>query len=386
MNRTSARAGERGQVLPLWALGSITTFALMFLAINYANAVRYQIRAQNAADSAATALVAIQSQRFNLMNVALYNANVEEYRLRRTLDGLLLSTAFSGGCAANINFNTVYTEIDITPGLPPAGSCSAAYENLRFFYLKSFNRYTADVVALNNITNDLSFKNHFTPDAKDLLAQLGRGSPQCLTPPKAVAGVTSSTVGDCAMTYGIVELSQRTQLLAVEQNVGNLLVPGLGNHSQTKGVDTENQDLLAPVQVDITTCDAIPPIIPNFGPIHLATTYAIGRAAAADVMVEEDWLDPGRIDDPVRAANEPFQGIESYTTTSAAASNDPGATYDWYGVDFGGNDSYAYPKSGYFSSTLGRDELSVRVGWWSAIPIRPFYPTPLTTAGQCPAA
>ena len=93
------RHGQRGQVLPIWILGILGTFALIFTALNYGNSLRWHIRAQSAADSAAQATLALQSERWNEMTELLYGMNVEEYRIRHAA-----STAFcshrqsSGGC------------------------------------------------------------------------------------------------------------------------------------------------------------------------------------------------------------------------------------------------------------------------------------------------
>ena len=76
--------------------------ALMFGALNYGNTLRWNIRAQSAADSAAQGLLTIQTQRWNAMNEALYAANVEEFRLRSILNSLLLSMNDSGPCATYI--------------------------------------------------------------------------------------------------------------------------------------------------------------------------------------------------------------------------------------------------------------------------------------------
>jgi hypothetical protein len=90
--------GQRGQVLPLWIVAILTTFAFTFLSLNYGNQIRMQIRAQNAADAAAQALLAIQTERWNMMTAMLYASSVEEYRIRHILDGILLAENGAGGC------------------------------------------------------------------------------------------------------------------------------------------------------------------------------------------------------------------------------------------------------------------------------------------------
>jgi hypothetical protein len=58
------------------------TMSLVFFVYNYANTIRYQIRAQNAADSAATAAVAGDAARLNSVQTLLMALNVQEFKVR----------------------------------------------------------------------------------------------------------------------------------------------------------------------------------------------------------------------------------------------------------------------------------------------------------------
>jgi len=375
---------RRGQVLPMWAMGTITTLVLTFLALNYANAVRYQIRAQNAADSAAQAVIAIQAERWNLMSEMLYASNVEEYRLRRVLDGMLLATNYSGGCSATENFKSPSdkaNEIDVQ--LPPApnrvpyltdkfyqdfdiaGTCNRTYMDLHDNFTRSFNRYTQDVTYLNDVTALSTFQN-WQSDAQLLLGNLKTNCNGTATPSKTL----HSDGGDCAFKYTMLDAQERKSLSSVAEDAQQILVPGL-NHSTKYGPDTEYPEFFAPIKVDIVTCAIVPPIVPSFGPFHLQPSYAIGRAAATDVQIEQDWFVPGALIDPARSGGGPFQAAEQYTRSSE---DDTGATdnYDWYNVDYGGNPTQAYPKFGVFYAPIVTDEMSARFGWWNAIPVTPF--------------
>jgi Putative Flp pilus-assembly TadE/G-like len=77
-----SRHGERGQTLPFWALSIIMSLSLVFFVYNYANSVRYQIHAQNAADSAAVAALAGDAARLNSVQTLLLALNVQEFKVR----------------------------------------------------------------------------------------------------------------------------------------------------------------------------------------------------------------------------------------------------------------------------------------------------------------
>ncbi len=377
---------QRGQVLPLWAMGTITTLVLMFLALNYANAVRYQIRAQNAADSAAQAVVAIQAERWNLMTEMLYASNIEEYRMRRLLDAMLLSINYSGGCSANTqNFsqpNSSTNELSLSA--PPhymttyffgdmenEGICNRTYVDLHDNFMRASNRYTQDLQYLNDVTALSSYTN-WTKDANALLGTLAT---DCNNP-GASGNTLHSDGGDCAFKYSMPGAAQRTGLLSVDEDAQEILVPSLG-HTSNIGNDSENAELFAPVKVDIVTCRIVPPIIPSFGPFHLNSTYAIGRAAATDVQMEQDWFVPGALTDPARPvplglSGSAFQPAETYTQSSSTDTGNGTSAYDWYDVDYGGNVTTAYPSYGVFYAPIVNDEMSARFGWWNAIPITPF--------------
>lgn len=378
---------ERGQVLPMWAMGTITTLVLTFLALNYANAVRYQIRAQNAADSAAQAVVAIQAERWNLMSEMLYASNIEEYRMRRVLDAMLLTVNYSGGCSSRtgyigddpyqyeLAFNYPREPTKSNPYLTwpffahfnDEGTCNRAYTDLHNQFTRSFNRYTADIKFLNDVTA-LSTYGNWRKDADSLLVSLATNC----NGPSENAKTLHAAGGDCAFKYTMPGAGYRTGLLAVDEDAQKILVPGQTSRSGVYPNDSENKDLFAPVKVDIVTCRIVPPIIPSFGPFVLKPTYAIGRAAATNVQIEQDWFDPGSLDDPLRGPSQVFQGAEHYAQSSGDDTNSGNKAYDWYDVDYGGNPTTAYPGFGVFAAPVTTDELSARFGWWNAIPLTPF--------------
>ncbi len=376
----SGHEGERGQVIPIWIGAALTTFALMFFGLNYANAIRWQLRAQNAADAAAQGVLAIQTQRWNLMLETLYATNVEEYRIRHLLDGLLLSVDDSGGCTfdvagyglGNPNFSN--------------GTCSETYATLNAAYIKAVTRYTNDVMLLNDVTTpatNLAWEN----DAQSLVKHLSNSNYCNTASVPANPTAYEPAGGDCALTYTIPPDGIRfaTGLEAVEMDAYGDLVPGLGRVAKNNGPDSERADLFAPGEVDIVTCAVVPPVVPAFGPFQAKPYYAVGRAAAEAVQVEQDWFEPGALTDPVRSLlpNALFQPHEIY---NGVAPNVQPTPNDWYDVDFGGNSAIATAYQGlpFFSEPFNVNEMSARLGWWNAIPIEPFS-TQVSIANDCPA-
>jgi hypothetical protein len=318
---------QRGQVLPLWLFGIIALTVFMFFVISYANVVRWQIRAQNAADAAAQSVLALQTQQFNQMEVMLYTSAVEEYRVRRLLDAMLLAAHEQGGC-------------------PDDATCESIYQTLRTQFLTATQRYTNDVIMTQRVTANINFDS-IKSDAQALIGRLTNG-----------AACAAGTGGDCVFQYQIVDFSQRTDNLeTVEMDALGYIVPSFA--TRTAGA-VVNPDLFEPARVEVGVCAQIPPVFPAFLGFHPQPFFAIGRAAATAVMVEQDWMQPGQIVNPIN--NGVFQPNESYVTPQTA-------DYDWYGVDFGGNTNQAYESFNVFAFSLTSDEFSAQLGWWNSIPI-----------------
>lgn len=322
--------GQRGQVLPLWLFGALALTVVMFFVLSYANVVRWQIRAQNAADAAAQSIMTLQAQQFNQMEIMLYTSGVEEYRVRRLLDAILLASHDQGGC-------------------PDDATCESIYQALRTQFLISTQRYTNDVIMTQRVTASMNFDT-LQSDSAALLGRLTTGAP-----------CTNGTGLDCTFTYQIVDFSQRTAgLETVAMDGLGYLVPSFDHETAAAVV---NPQLFEPVRVEIGVCAKIPSLFPSFLGYNPQPYYAIGRAAATSVMVEQDWMQPGQIINPINGAA--FQPDEQYVTPQTA-------DYDWYGVDFGGNIDQAYPGYNVYAFAVTSDEYSAQFGWWNSIPIPPY--------------
>jgi hypothetical protein len=379
MSRSHA---ERGQVLPLWIVAILTTFALMFMTVNYGNTLRWQMRAQNAADAAAQGLVAIQTQHFNEMTALLYASNVEEFRSRSLLDGMLNSLDGAGGCSGAPPSPKATAQATFTPG---AGTCDQVFSDLMPYFEESVVRYTNDLTLLNNVAA-LTTTANWQSDMTSLTTHLDSAT-QCNT-------TTTTTVvndrGDCQFEYKLNGSTTRSGLNAVTADAYTFFLPTQGM-VPSNNAETENATLFRPGVVDVVVCAKIPPLIPLFGALNAKTHYVIGRAGATAVQSGGEWLQPGAVYDPARGSgtNILFQPPETYSTA------DSGLAHDWYGVIFGGTNwgiaSFADPnipaRTDYaYTSSATNTEMDAMTGWWSAIPYDPRKaggPTP-TIAQDCP--
>lgn len=88
---------QRGQTLPFWTIGVLVVLALLFFVSNAANALVWQIRAQNAADSAASMTLNTQANLWNEESTILYATALDEYRVRY-LNQALLNAINGVGC------------------------------------------------------------------------------------------------------------------------------------------------------------------------------------------------------------------------------------------------------------------------------------------------
>ncbi len=337
MSAARSMHGERGQALPLSAFAIVIMLIFAYFALDFGNGIRWQIRAQNAADSAAQAVLSLQTQDFNQMTALLYASAVEEYRIRHLLNAIVLTEYNAGGCATT----------PVTPGID-VPACDAAYSSLRTQYLKAVTRYTTDINMLNRVTATLNESNL----AADSQALVGQIQNDCSGP----------VGGDCNFHYKLT-VTPRTDTQAVEADALGILKPSLGRVTGPSGV---NPLLFAPLQVEVDVCTTVAPMIPSFFNYSPAPYHAIGRGAAAAVMVEQDWMQPGSIVNPF-GNGQPFQPTETYVTGDTSPTG-----YNWYNLNFGGNATDVYTAQNVYRAGLFTDEFSAQLGWWNAIPIHPF--------------
>ena len=322
---------SRGQTLPIWAMGIAAALTLAFAAIQYGEVLRWQVRAQNAADAAAVAALSVQTQTWNQQLALVYAASVEEWRIKNLLNALQAAAYADPGCRNG------------------GSDCQAAFDVLRQQYYRAVQRYTTDVQLVNRTSHYTFDQAH--ADAKAIVTGL-----------QANCGATGG--GDCAFTYNVVSVTPRAALNDVEQSAGVWAV----NNGTTAAVKLD----YTPAQIEIVTCAKIAPAVPSFLSFKPPTFTAIGRAAATSAMVTQEWIQPGTIVNPTTGA--PFQAPETLglSNTTATGPSTGSGNWNWFTIAFGGNSAKAYPTYDAYSMRVTGPEFSAVTGWWNAIPVKPF--------------
>ncbi len=349
------------------------TLALMFFTLNYANMIRWQIRAQNAADAAASGLLSIQTSNWNRMQVMLYASAVEEFRIRRLIDAIVVTANRSGNC------------VDLTWPVQPVpaatgNSCWSDYQILRTDLNRSITRYSNDVQLLHDFTY-LTTKANVEADMQTMLTHI---QTHCYNQPGGGGGIEGA---DCAFNYQINSIGGRTDLQGVAMDAYIIETPRIVNGVMSGlvtnfNVSQINQNLWLPERVDIVACATVPPLVPALSNIIRAVPFvAVGRAAATSVQVLQDWMQPGLVGDPAIAGGAAFQSSENPANEKLANGDDN----PYYTINYGGNNNIVYPQYRGFLDPIANDEFSVQMGWWGSVPIKPFGPTvvPGTTVA-CP--
>ncbi len=220
--------------MPFWVLGTIVVLTMVFFVANYASSVIWQIRAQNAADSAAATALSIQSNLWNEENTILYSASLDEYRLRVLNQAILNTINGVGGCNPN-----------------PGSTCDQDYKSLVAEYNAALGGYTADVQLLKQ-------GNNFTEGGQqaDVKKAEGHIGSNC--------GAGDYT---CSFSYTSLDVSN-----------GN----GQGNGKALPTID------------DYVACKNVSYTAPLLFKLAKSASYqVIGRAAAALVPVKTEAFVPG---------------------------------------------------------------------------------------------
>ncbi|HEY0613552.1 MAG TPA: pilus assembly protein TadG-related protein [Candidatus Elarobacter sp.] len=331
---------SRGQTLPIWSLGIAGALVLAFAAVQYGDTLRWQIRAQNAADAAATAALSVQTQTWNQQLSLLYAASLEEWRIRNLLSGMQAAAYGDPGCGG-------------------AAGCQATFVALKNEYLRAVARYTQDVQLVNRTSQYTAAQAQ--ADARGLIKQL---QDNC----------GKANGGDCAFAYNVIQVQPRTVVNDVEEDGGAWVINNPGVNA------TVRQDNL-PMQIEIVTCAKVAPIVPAFLGFQPPTFTAVGRAAATSAMVTQEWMQPGVVVNP--RTGQPFQPVERYgPATSGSGPNG----WNWFTVSYPGNSAKAFPKFNAYAEHVNGPEYSAVTGWWNSVPMKPFSGAINTDTLSCPAA
>lgn len=253
---------QRGQTLPFWVIGILVVLSMMFFLGNYANAVAWQVRAQNAADGAASAVLSVQANVYNEYSTILYATAVDEYRIR-TLNQAILNTIYGQGCST---------------------SCDSDYQTLVNEYDNAVYSYTEDIHLLDQ-ANNMSEAGQSTDQSKAL--SLIQSSNWC------------SDSNDYACSFGF-------KVLDASANTGS---NGNGNNGgYIAGGDN---------QTDVVTCKNVSYFGAGILGLGSTATYQVlGRAAAAVVPAYTEDFTPSSVNPQT---GQPYQPTETQWAADAPA-------------------------------------------------------------------
>jgi hypothetical protein len=236
------KSASRGQTVPFWTLATIGMLAMMLLVFNYALTVTWNIRAQSAAESAASAGVTSFANVYNAESTILYATAIDEYRVRALNQALLNTIAHNGGCTATVG-----------------GTCEQNYTVLRNAYNAALAAYTSDVDTLGraNAIVQGGIDADVMQTVADYAAQCSNGT---------------SPGADCAFSYKVVSV------VADQTN----------QYGQFQG---SHNDYTTPRLVEVIACRNVPWVgarLFSLGP----TFQAVGTATSASVLAQSESITP----------------------------------------------------------------------------------------------
>lgn len=265
---------ERGQTFPFWTFATASVLAMMLFVLNYSATTAWNLRAQDAADSAAAGDVSVAANVANEETTLAYAAAVAEYRLRILNQAILNTIAHNGGCTATVG-----------------GTCEQNYNVL----LAAFN---STLTSLQNDHQMLQRANQFQQggqqQAQAKAASIATGS-QCGT----------GSGNECGFAYtilaGSATGSSTTEVIAC-RNVPYVATSLLGIKSPTfqavghsaSGVGIGATETFHPAATNPQTGAAYQPTETSWNGQTLpyqvpAYTVSYGTAAAPTLAVQLNW-------------------------------------------------------------------------------------------------
>jgi hypothetical protein len=281
--------GQRGQVLPLWTLGALACLSMTLFLINYANLIRWQVRAQNAADSVSSASLSTVANYYNSMTMAVYAANVAELRLRY-LDQALVNNLNALGCnSATVN-------------------CDADYDYLLTAYNNAQVAYVNAAAVVEQLAGG-------EDNVKQFQAS-GQGAWQAIVPGQA-QGSAYLDCGDGDDTYKVCTANTDSAFTYYALDVPGIV--GLDdNTGNSVGIGQANT-------IDTAACVDVPLVGVGFLKLPSKTFRAVGRSALGLVPTTETIANVGALG----PSGARYQPNEDWVTS--AGGTDSGT---YYTVDF----------------------------------------------------
>jgi len=347
LNRRS-RECERGQTFPIWISSIVAGLVLLWFTLDYASTIRWQVRAQNAADAAAASLLSVQTTRWNQMEMTLYSLALDEWRIRNTIDAMTATVHGAGGCQTQ-------TPIFVNGATNVNSACAVAYGKLRTAYLQALTRYTNETQVLQTIQQYDTLADE-TTEINAIIAAQNSG---------ALCGAPNGW--DCGFTYTLAPtptLQTRAQVWTIQQYYTNTGGGFFGYISYQPGTQALINANLLPTRIGIVACAKVTPPLASFAQLHAQPFLAIGRSGATAVAAVEEWLQPGSFSFPANDPKYPNQVIQPPETY--------GLTYpNAYATTFGGNNFVANTGTGTFQAVVSVQEFSAQLPWWTPLPFPP---------------
>lgn len=274
---------ERGQTMPFWALAVAAVLGMTFFAANYVNQIGWSIRAQNAADSAASAGLAVQANLYNEVTTLLYAAALDEMRIRYLNQAILNVIWGQGGCSG--------------------ATCTANYTSLVAEYNNAVNSYSKDIFLLGQA--DQLSQGGQKQDARKAITAFGQNCKQ------AGGGF------DCSFDYTSLDVS------------------GSGSKGNGKGNGNGNGNQFTPIQADVIACRNVSYAAPAIMNLNAGSQFqAVGRAAAVVTSGTPETFQPGvQINPSTDQVYQPPEHHETGVQGSAYVVDFSTLTYrlSWYG-------------------------------------------------------
>jgi hypothetical protein len=286
---------QRGQTLPLWTLGSLACLSMALFLINYANLIRWQVRAQNAADSVSSASISTAANYYNSMTMAVYAANVGELRLRY-LDQAIVNNLNGLGCnAATVQCDADYDYL------------VRAYDNAQAAYVDAA---ALVVVLAGGEDNTKQFQ------------AASAGAWQAIVPGQA-QGADFLDCGDSDDPYKVCTANTDSAFTYYP-----LDVPGIegvdGNTGASFGIGQPNT-------IDAASCVDVPLVATGFLKLSNKTFRAVGRSALGLVPTTETISDVSAL---APSGGSAYQPNEDWVTSSGGTDSGTYYTVDFSSLSF----------------------------------------------------
>jgi Flp pilus assembly protein TadG len=305
---------SRGQTLPFYIIAVIMSLALSLFVMNYTNTIRWQIRAQNAADSAALAMISGDAGVANQISEEQLAKNAAENNVRDVINAMINAANGVGSSATQSNNAKGLTTSTCDPSDAGNGkgddtgvACDDAYDQEPQVYDQAVAQYAQAVAMLDKLQSAPTTQlEPTTPQGGGTPAPLP-SSPPGTSAPAVFSLIASQTScwdrGDGAFDCGFYYTPNLTNAKPIWRD---------GSGGET---------------VEVTACRHVTSVGGNFISRLLPSSFtAVARAAATLMPVTETFYPGTQIDSNT---HKPYLAPESFPPEqgSCDGSNASGNTY-----------------------------------------------------------